>query len=183
MVAATPFELAWVPETTRSLACGVGPVEAAAATARELARVVPSGVLHVGIAGARSVSGRRLGDMVIGTASEYADLAARLPGLAGCELPDAALCELARDALPGAAEATITTSASVGGAPDADVEAMEGFGVLRACALAGVPALEVRAISNWIGESDRSQWQIPMALERLEEAGRALILALSPPSM
>ena len=33
MVAATPFELAWVGRSTATLACGVGPVEAAAATA------------------------------------------------------------------------------------------------------------------------------------------------------
>ena len=32
---------------------------------------------------------------------------------------------------------------------------MEGFGVLRAAQLAGVPAIEVRAISNEIEEVDR----------------------------
>ena len=32
--------------------------------------------------------------------------------------------------------------------------------MLRAAALAGVPAVEVRAISNEIGEPDRSRWQI-----------------------
>ena len=50
------------------------------------------------------------------------------------------------------------------------VEAMEGFAVLRACALAGVPAVEVRAVSNEIGEPDRTRWEIPLALAALDAA-------------
>ena len=46
------------------------------------------------------------------------------------------------------------------------VEAMEGFGVLRAAALAGVAAVEVRAISNALGEEDRSRWDVAGALRR-----------------
>ena len=41
--------------------------------------------------------------------------------------------------------------------------------MLRACALAGVPAVEVRVISNEIGEADRAAWDIPGALARLAE--------------
>ena len=41
---------------------------------------------------------------------------------------------------------------------------MEGFGVLRACALAGVPAVELRAISNAIDEPDRAKWRFDDAL-------------------
>ena len=47
---------------------------------------------------------------------------------------------------------------------------MEGFAVLRACALAGVPAIEVRAISNEISEADRARWRIGRALEALADA-------------
>ena len=50
------------------------------------------------------------------------------------------------------------------------VEGMEGFGVLRACAVAGVPAIEVRAISNEIAEGDRARWRIGRALEALADA-------------
>jgi futalosine hydrolase len=49
------------------------------------------------------------------------------------------------------------------------VEGMEGFSVLRACALAGVPAIEVRAISNEISEGDRSRWRIGRAVEALAD--------------
>jgi nucleoside phosphorylase len=55
---------------------------------------------------------------------------------------------------------------------------MEGFAVLRACALAGVPAVELRAISNEIGEEDRGRWEIPRALEALSAALPRLLAAL-----
>ncbi|MDW8338422.1 MAG: futalosine hydrolase, partial [Thermoleophilia bacterium] len=58
------------------------------------------------------------------------------------------------------------------------VEAMEGFAVLRACALAGVPAVEVRAISNAIGEEDRSRWEVGRALAVLADALARLLAAL-----
>ena len=61
---------------------------------------------------------------------------------------------------------------------DLAVEAMEGFGVLRAAALAGVPAVEIRAISNQIGEPDRSRWQIEEAIAVLSRALPALTAGL-----
>jgi futalosine hydrolase len=56
---------------------------------------------------------------------------------------------------------------------------MEGFGVLRAAALAGVPAVELRVISNEIGEPDRSNWDIHGALGALETVLPRLVVALS----
>ena len=41
---------------------------------------------------------------------------------------------------------------------------MEGYAVLRAAALAGVPAVEVRVLANAIGEPDRERWAIDEAL-------------------
>ncbi|GHG03649.1 Futalosine hydrolase [Deinococcus piscis] len=48
--------------------------------------------------------------------------------------------------------------------PDALTEGMEGAGVAHAAALAAVPALELRGVSNFVGPRDRSAWQIPQAL-------------------
>jgi futalosine hydrolase len=82
--------------------------------------------------------------------------------------------------LPAAPMLPIGTSAAVGSVGrDVAVEAMEGFGVLRAAALAGVPALEVRAISNEIGEPDRALWQIAEAIGSLSAATPALLEALA----
>ena len=56
---------------------------------------------------------------------------------------------------------------------------MEGFGVLRAASLAGVPAIELRAISNEIGEPDRSLWQIVGSIEALSAVTPALLEAVA----
>ena len=74
----------------------------------------------------------------------------------------------------------IGTSAAVGSVGrDVAVEAMEGFGVLRAASLAGVPAIEIRAISNEIGEPDRSRWQIAEAIDALSAVTPALLEAIA----
>ena len=161
LVAATEIELC----EHDGLACGVGPVEAAAATARRLALDPPDGVLHVGIAGARGITP---GGIVIGSESVYCDISAEIPVVERLA-PDARLFEAIRAAVPEALSLPIGTSASVGGAADVRVEGMEGFAVLRACALAGVPAIEVRAISNEISEGDRARWRIGRALEALAD--------------
>jgi nucleoside phosphorylase len=175
VIAATPFELAWAGTGVRTLACGIGPVEAAAATARALALgPAPAAVVQVGIAGARLASGIVPGAVVLGSVARYADLAAEIP-LEKVVAADPAILELARAALPLAPVVEIATSAAVGGSASCPVEAMEGFGVLRACALAGVPAIELRAIANVVEERDRSAWDIPGALAALAVAGTALL--------
>ena len=104
----------------------------------------------------------------------YCDLSAEWP-VVDRVTADPGLVEALRTALPAAATLAVHTSAAVGGARDTAsngplVEAMEGFGVLRAAALAGVPAIEVRAISNEIGEAGSRALGDPDALSALEEA-------------
>jgi futalosine hydrolase len=167
LVAATDIELC----EHEGLVCGVGPVEAAAATARELALRPPGAVVHVGVAGAHGITP---GGLVIGSEAVYSDFAAEIPVVDRIE-PDARLLAVMREAVPEALVAPIGTSAAVGGtSAHGDsrlrVEAMEGFAVLRACAQAGVPAVEIRAISNELAEGDRSRWRIGRALEALADA-------------
>ena len=57
---------------------------------------------------------------------------------------------------------------------------MEGFSVLRAAELAGVPALEVRTVSNRPEDADRSLWRIGDALVRLGEIVPLLVDELAP---
>jgi nucleoside phosphorylase len=103
--------------------------------------------------------------VVLGSESVYSDIATAIP-VVDLVTPDAALLERLRRALPDAVVATIGTSAAVGGAR-CDVEAMEGFGVLRACELAGVPAVELRVVSNSPDEPDRAKWRFDEAFELL----------------
>ena len=51
--------------------------------------------------------------------------------------------------------------------------------MLRAAALAGVPALEVRAISNEIGEPDRSRWRVDEAIASLTGVVPRLVAAIA----
>ena len=176
VVAATERELASV-EGAETLCCGIGPVESALQTARALAVRRPDAVLHIGIAGARGIAPPAL---VLGSESVYCDVldpAFTLTRIERVE-PDAGLLAAARAALPQALVLPIATCGRVGGGIGCEVEAMEGFGVLRAAALAGVPALELRAVSNAVGEPDRGRWRIDDALAALADATSTLVRAL-----
>ncbi|HEX4677953.1 MAG TPA: hypothetical protein VH210_01945 [Gaiellaceae bacterium] len=180
VVAATPEELRGA-DGAATLSCGVGPVEAAARTAAALAGQLPDAVLHVGIAGGRSFDQPRF---VIGSEAVYCD--ADDPRWIELRVPaDPGLVDAARRALPEASVEPIGTSARVGGSmssqsvssqsAECEVEAMEGYAVLRAAALAGVPAVEVRVLSNAVGEPDRAKWRFDEAKDVLASALPALI--------
>jgi futalosine hydrolase len=168
VVAATERELAHV-RGTDTFVCGIGPIEAALQTARVLAERHPAAVLHVGIAGAHGIDPPAL---VLGSESVYCDVLDPLSVLKRIDRlePDAALLARVRAALPEAHVLPIATAGTVGGGSACDVEAMEGFGVLRACALAGIPAVELRAVSNAPDEADRGKWSYEDAFVALGDA-------------
>ncbi len=174
VVAATERELA-APDGWRALRCGVGPVEAAAATMSAIASLRPAAILHVGIAGARRHRALAPASLVIGTEAYYDDLDvpnALAPRLVGASQR---LLEAATRVLPDAPQLRIGTSARVGGSSACDVEAMEGFAVLRAAELAEVPAIEVRAIANEIEEEDRARWHFDAAFAAITDVTPRLV--------
>ena len=175
VVAATERELAFV-RGAETLCCGVGPVEAAVRTAQALAQQDVTAVLHIGIAGARTIAAPAL---VLGSESVYSDVIDESSTFPRVErvAPDGRLLAAAASALPEAHVVPISTSGRIGGG--SDVEAMEGFAVLRAAELAGVPAVELRAISNAVDEPDRARWRFDEAFALLEDAVARLVPALS----
>jgi futalosine hydrolase len=171
VLAATRDEL---PPGAPGVVCGVGPVDAAARTATAIAEERPAAVLNVGLAGARTFDDPVF---VIGSESVYSD--ADDPRWVELRLvADARLVAAARRALPDARVAPIGTSARVGGTTACEFEAMEGFGVLRAAAIAGVPAVEVRVVSNAIAEPDRARWRFADAHAALADALPRLVAEL-----
>jgi futalosine hydrolase len=174
VVAATARELESAAGA-RTLLCGIGPVEAAISTARELAERPAGAVLHVGLAGAR---GLPAGALVIGSEALYCDVRAAVP-VPERVAADPGLLEAVRSALADAVVRPIGTSARVGGSTGCDVEAMEGFAVLRAAQLAGVPAIEVRAVANEIDEPDRGRWRFEDGFAALDAALPSLLSALA----
>ena len=145
--------------------------------ATRLAAGRPAAVLHVGVAGARRGSGVEVLDVVVGDTAIYEDLTTSRRLAPTSATPHPLLLGAARTALPAARVLPIGTTARVGGADGCVVEAMEGFAVLRACELAGVPAIEVRAISNLV-EDDRAAWRREDAIAVLADVLPRLLAAV-----
>lgn len=140
-----------------------------------------------------------VGSLVVADAMVAADLGSQAPdgflsvdelGFGSSRVPaDAALAVRLRDALKRAGHAVsggtaVTVSTATGTAetaaellrrvPDAAAEGMEGFGVATAAQQFGVPALELRGISNAVGPRDRDAWRIKDALIALQAASSIL---------
>jgi futalosine hydrolase len=173
------------------IASGVGPVEAALATARALALKSYDVVINAGIAGAFR-DGARVGQAVIVATEWLAELGLEgggdlvLPGgaaLYACERADG---ELLRRTLAlglvvqsGVTVTAVTTTEATAerlrARYGAGVESMEGFSVLRAAAQAGVPALEVRGISNYVGPREASEWNFNAGAQAAARALDAIL--------
>lgn len=63
--------------------------------------------------------------------------------------------------------ATADRAGKLAAAFDADVENMEGFSLAYGCAVAGVPFLEARTVSNLVGSRAREDWDLDGALAAL----------------
>ncbi|MEU9041944.1 MULTISPECIES: futalosine hydrolase [unclassified Kitasatospora] len=180
------------------LAAGVGPAAAAAAASAALAAHPYALAVSAGIAGGFAPHAP-VGAMVVADAIVAADLGAETPeGFADVtelgfgtvrHTPPPAVVALVAKALaatgPGPVIGPVLTVSTVTGSaeraaalaarhPGAAAEAMEGFGVAEAAARYGVPALELRTVSNPVGPRDRAAWRIGEALAALERAFAAL---------
>lgn len=58
------------------------------------------------------------------------------------------------------------------------IESMEGAAFFYICLLERVPFIELRSVSNEVGERDRTKWDIPLALENLKKETANLLKAL-----
>lgn len=61
----------------------------------------------------------------------------------------------------------------------ADVESMEGAGFMYACLVAGVPFVEVRAVSNRVERRNRAAWDLTGAIDALGRVSLQLLGASS----
>ncbi|MFD8211125.1 futalosine hydrolase [Streptomyces sp. NPDC059695] len=173
---------------------GVGPAAVAAATGTALAHGTLTGapyglVVSAGIAGGFQPAAP-VGSVVVSSAIVAADLGAETPdgylaveelgfGRSVHAVPEALTGRLtaALDASSYTLAPVLTVSTVTGTArraaelagrhPTAAAEAMEGFGVAEAAAAHGVPAVEIRAVSNAVGPRDRAAWRIGEALGAL----------------
>jgi futalosine hydrolase len=54
--------------------------------------------------------------------------------------------------------------------PEVEVESMEGAALAYTCARLSQPAIQLRAISNYVTERARDSWKLPLAINRLNES-------------
>ncbi|MGH7737565.1 MAG: hypothetical protein ACREMP_06830 [Candidatus Tyrphobacter sp.] len=190
VVSATKAEIARASaDGCEILVTGIGPVEAAAHVARALARSAYELVVSAGVAGAYDR------DLEIGSGVVVAQETLELNAENGDALSLPAERSLVQHATSDvdcvnrlvargfrsvrgvtsarvtATDATAQRMLSLG----AQIESMEGFAVLRAAALAGVPAVEVRGISNYACERSRSQWDFAAGVRGLAAVLRAVL--------
>jgi futalosine hydrolase len=175
-------------EGVERLVTGVGPVEASCTLAAALARGSYRLVVNAGIAGVFD-GAAQIGDGVVVT-DDTMELAqengAPLALPDGIELVETArsspglvaqLQSLGFAALRGITVAHVTSSDTTArrwAERGAQVESMEGFAVLRAAERAGVPAIEVRGISNRCGDRAASGWDFAAGVAGLQRVVDAL---------
>ena len=189
IVVATPLEAQCLPTLSHSriVISGIGAVNAALSTQAALLEQKADLVLSVGIAGAYPNSGLVLGHVIVSSALVYAGLGvqqgSRVEALGFPIAPDIfqvlpvwqkaqAYAEVAKLEFGVITTLeTVTTSATrakgIVRQFSARAEAMEGAGVAQAALRFGVPCLELRSISNLVG--DRQNWQLQAALTSLAQ--------------
>lgn len=60
-----------------------------------------------------------------------------------------------------------------------DIESMEGAAFLYACLADNIPCAQVRSVSNYIEERDKSRWNVKLALDNLNKTLHAIIKEIS----
>ena len=63
-------------------------------------------------------------------------------------------------------------------ANEAGVESMEGAAFFYACISAHVPAIQLRAVSNYVGERDKSKWAMALAIKNLNQTLKNLMVEI-----
>jgi futalosine hydrolase len=184
-----------LPSQIERLICGIGPVEAGMALARRLATERYDRILNIGVAGgfAPHVD---VGSCVIVTDEYYADLGREDGGVLRLPDDELLLTHIALDSAfmhepmecgatlgPAVTSATVTTSderANVLRSRFAGVvsESMEGYALARAAAKAGVPLMQLRGISNRVGERSNSGWDLEAGLQAAARLTREVLESL-----
>lgn len=154
---------------------------------------LPSVVIGAGIAGSY-VDSITPGTVVVTSSDCFADMGVddngRFIPLFGAGLADAntppfnagripctgKYFEIAAGIMPAARGATVNMASGsqavidrIIKAWDPEIETMEGAWLAYTCAMSGIPWISVRAVSNRVEPRNLKNWNIPLALQNLEE--------------
>ncbi len=179
---------------------GIGRTNAAAATTQAILERGPFlAAISLGIAGALPGSSLELGDLVVASESVYAEEGLETPeGFGDMQALGFPLGDFEGNRVPADPDllarltplgrvGAIATVATCSGCDrlaqeivrrtGAIAEAMEGAAVLHAARRLGVPAIEVRSISNTTGDRARQRWEIAKAFGSLRAAWPQVVAA------
>jgi futalosine hydrolase len=175
--------------TITLLRTGVGPVNAAHALTLTIAHAAPDAIVVCGVGGAYPSSGLGIGEVVCAESECYGDLGATSPaGFLDMEAlefpvvdgPPPIYNTLPMRIFPVARRVRFVTMTTCTGR-DADasaiaartggaVESMEGAAVAHVAYLHGIPAGQVRGISNMVGDRNPGTWRVREAAAAAQEA-------------
>lgn len=183
---------------------GVGLVNAALAAGRLLACAPLSGLVNIGVAGSSDLSLLPLGAVCAAASETWPEYGLEAPegpdpralrfpvhaGPGGVVWQDIPLdpgaaaramglalppdLPLARGLSVSTVTATAATAARLRERHGPGMENMEGFALALACLRAGLPFLELRAVSNRVGARPPEGWDLPGALSALGRACAAI---------
>ncbi|MEE2907404.1 MAG: futalosine hydrolase [Planctomycetota bacterium] len=172
---------------------GVGRTNSASATTAALLQRGPfTAVINAGIAGILPGSDLVIGDILVADCCVYLEEGIETPtgfrdldsmgfplgDFPGNRVPvDPALLATLGPSYPTGPIATVATCAGTDAKAQevtqrtgALAEAMEGASVVHAARLQGIPAIEVRSMSNTTGDQDAQTWDLEAALKALRGA-------------
>jgi len=181
---------------------GVAKVNTAAGLALAIHTLKPDSVVQFGIGGAFAESELELGQVAVATQETHLDTGVQLEHdwhdmkALGFPLVNDLYNTFSTDndltrtltKLTGATPCTFGTSETVTGSQagaeilynrfGVAVESMEGAAAAQVCTALGVPFVELRGISNIVGERDKSQWDIGGAVGAVNRAALTYLRAL-----
>ena len=187
LAAATPFELKQPPSGVQLVITGVGLVAATYHLQKAIYAHSPDLVIQAGIAGCFdpacalgsvvAVAEEVIADLGVEENGRFRDLAdlGLLPAGEDGRLPNPWL-----DRFTGVPTGRSVSVSEITTRADRIrwyteryaplVESMEGAALHYVCLRENIPFLQLRAISNYIGERDKSRWRIGLALDNLHAA-------------
>lgn len=183
------------------VAGGIGRTNAAVATTTAIHNEGPFDfVISAGVAGSLPSGNLSIGDVVVASSCVYMEeglvtpdgfqdmdaMGFSLGGFSGNTVPvDATLLSLLGAIGMTGSIATVATCSGtdeqaslVAERTGCVCEAMEGAAVVHAARIAGLPASEIRVISNTTGNREAQKWDLDLALESLRVAIHAAVTAL-----
>lgn len=169
------------PDTAGIVLTGVGPYRCATATTEAILGGKYDLLVLAGIAGAYPGRGLSAGDVILAESERSADLGSFADGTFSAKFGRTYRCPHIPEEMPW--PRVRSNSAGAAAAPyiertEAEIENMEGAAFFHACLRHGMPFVELRAISNIVGEPFGA-WRIQQATEALADALDRLLTILN----